>query len=196
MDLDAYDEFVSCTNSGLKANAREAVLRFVNSFSCIPEREEWVRSFLNEKAQVQGNGAIRHEIYAYIVFPVLKAGFDQDDPWALMWLAKTRNNFSSVKTLSDQLKGVTPLELLLRAFKIEPEMPELKAKLLAHLVSGFEYAGHEWPSGLLIAPGLAGVNEEQELVELAMSLDVSGDNTSGLRDYQGKLDEQLSRLKR
>ncbi len=200
MDDGAFRDFLSYQEQGLKAETKLAVKRFVNSFSSTEEKEGWVRQYLIELQDTwfldRSAKSIRHEIYEHLVFPVLYEGFKQDDPWSLMWLAKTSQNLHSDKSLRAKIDDQYSDELLERAYGIEPNLPGLRAVLLRSLVDGFDQAKHEWPSGLLIGQGREGLQEERRLIELARELDESSEFDSELSDYECKLDAYENRLRK
>jgi len=173
MNMEYFNKFEEAKKLGLKAEAKSNIRMFIDSFSDADERFHWVTTYL-EKG---GFGhKIRHELYDEIVFPVLLNGYHDNDPWSLYWLAQTIQNVYGSKKLHKQIDFKTDCELLQVRFESDQTDGRVRLALLASLISGFEYAVHEWPSGVLYAPDESPEDLLRE-IEYARSLDIEKKHT-------------------
>ena len=122
---------------------------FIRSFNSFEEREQFTRAFLGSHAYGEG---IRHELYAEIIFPVLLAGSNRNDAWSLYWLAETIQHLKGARKLYEVIKFKTRTDLLKDAYAVDRDSIEIRKALLKSLWSEFDYASHEWPSGILWRP--------------------------------------------
>lgn len=149
MNIEYYRKFKEAQSKGLKAASKENILLFINSFSSFSGKEKWVIENLKHESF---GYKMRHELYESIVFPVLLKGYKSNDPWSIYWLAKTMQNIYQSTDFHIQIGGKTDIQLLELSLDLEPHNIETRFALLESKIRGFEYAIHEWPSGVLYAP--------------------------------------------
>lgn len=189
-----YKAFREAESKGLKKQAKAAVQQFVACFESFDEKEAWTRSFLK---QHEYGGGVRYEIYANIIFPVLLDGLHRQDAWSVYWLAGTAQNHYSDARLHAKLGHQSELQLIKAAYSLDPGKPEIRVALLSNLISFFNYAVHEWPSGILWGMDGATVSEcnvIQEEIDFARTLDGEQRHTEFLDDFQDKLKIYLERI--
>lgn len=102
MNIEHYREFKELEEKGLKKQASKALRAFISSFENGQEKEEWVREYLPE-LQTNKHSRIRHEIFHELVFPILKAGYENNDFASTLWLGKLAQNFYQVRQLHEEL---------------------------------------------------------------------------------------------
>ncbi|MEM8978836.1 MAG: hypothetical protein AAGD04_05090 [Pseudomonadota bacterium] len=141
--------FLEFERLGLKKDAKQAALAIVDAVSTYDDKVAWTRNNLH-KLQFNRGGRIRHEIFAGIIFPVLKAEFENGDAEASYLLGKYWSNLFSIPAHYLQMGEPTSGDFFRIAFQIEPSSDRYRQAYLDALVSGLRYAFHEWPSGILI----------------------------------------------
>jgi hypothetical protein len=188
MDPNAYDQFVGLTKAGHRKEAAASLRQFLDSFCDFSERAEWTRKFL---ATSKFGLRIRHELFQEVIFPVLLDGYRKNDAWSMYWLAGTVKNLVSTPALRHYYKefGGT-INLLKATIALENTEPNRDA-LLQELLKHFDYAGHEWPSGIL--SGTNGATSVEcyaylDDIRLARELD-------GCQNYVNKLDVFEARVR-
>src|SRR5262249_9460212 len=138
---------------------------------------------------------IRHELYEHILFPVLLAGYQRRDPWALRYLARTAQNLYHAKSLWAQV-GVGEFELLKELLRLCPDDEQARTDVLAAQLRWFSHCTHEWPAGILHGMNGASVQECEEILEeiaLARKLDRARQHAAFLDDVEAKVIAYRSR---
>ncbi|NSY41132.1 hypothetical protein [Leisingera sp. ANG59] len=113
------DQFLRFDALRLKRKSKQAVLELVGAVSSLEAKKVWARKYL-KRLPLNGAGRIRHEIYEVIVFPALKAGFDQGDPEATYLLGKYMQNLHERPTLLNQLEWRSAADFFRLAFQGAP----------------------------------------------------------------------------
>lgn len=149
MKIEHYHRFIRAKELGLAADAKKHIRAFVASFASFEEKRDWTAQFFEAQKNVRG---IRHELYADVIFPVLLEGYKRKDYWAWFWLAKTISNLYGCKSLHRHIEYQTDRDLLVECYAHDPDNNAVRRLLLQSFIRAFEYAVHEWPSGILYAP--------------------------------------------
>lgn len=192
MKIELYEQFLFFKNCGRKAEAKVAVDAFTSSFNSMEETREWVYAFL---ATAKHRHKVRHEIYQRLIYPVLLEGYVRGDVQCILWLAETEQNLYAVKSVHASLKDKTGFALCREAYGLAPNA-KIGRKLLQKLIRWFDYAQHEWPSGILYGMDGADAHQCQEIleeVEFASKLDLDDEYTAYLADFKSKVLEYLKR---
>jgi hypothetical protein len=198
MKLEYYKQYLHLKTVGLRAEARQNLLQFINSFASFAEKEQWTRQFLETEEHEYGY-KIRHELYEGVVFPALLKGYQNQDPWSILWLARTARNFEQARHLHEQIDLKTGHELLKECYSIDPSNAEVQTDLLRMQVRGFEYCIHEDPAGILSGQDGATIDECQEIlaeIEFVRKLDPEKIQERFLNEVQSKVLEYLGRLQK
>ncbi len=180
-------------DAGRKAEAKIAINDFIASFSASDDRRQWVRKFLEGRYY---DYKIRHELYEQIIFPVLLEGFNQDDSWSKLWLAKTMLNLADCRDLVSQIEGYTIAELLLDVYAVDPS-EEVRQLLITEYIRGFDYSQHEWPAGILNGPNVTTIADCEEMlrdVAIVRSID-RGEHEAYLQQYKARVKKYIVRLR-
>lgn len=178
-----YEQFLAEQALGLKADSKATLRKFVSSFGGFSEKQVWTEKFLRNTTPGERKLRIRHELYEHIVFPVLLAGYQQNDPGSLYWLAGTMLNLVNADYLHARINYESDIALLKRCYHISANSAHIRDSLLHVLIDGFRYFSHEWPSGLLYSRPEAWQEEYWEVMEdikLARELDQSGEYANEL----------------
>jgi len=188
MEISHYQSFCRATDRGLKWQAKQAIRAFIDSFTGLEDKRAWVWANIDAIPTAQGNGAMRHELYEEVVFPVLAEGAESGDLDSILWLARLVQNFIQDRTRGQRFGSTR--DLWMRAYAAAPSDPRVRAGLLAHLLDGFEVTFHEWPSGILFMPEdkRAGVAELRRELALARSLDGADAATRELASWEAIVD--------
>ncbi len=195
MDEALYKQFVQLWATGNKVQARERVRRFIDSFESFEQKQAWAREFLKRG---ESGHKIRHEIYSELIFPVLEHGFHEGDFECTLWLARTSENLYLNRELHARVGFLGEHALLKRGFEMRPQDAQVRRLLLSNLLDGFDYAQHEWPSGILYGSNGAAPEECDELagdVVLARELDEQGEYAAFLDEFESKLKQYQERLR-
>lgn len=194
MEFSYYEEFKHALASGRRATASTALQPFIESFGSLEEKARWTRWYLENESY---GHRIRHEIYESIIFPVLRNGYENSDPWCILWLARTAQNFYSSQSLWAQIDGKTGQSLLRELVELCPTHDEARANLLSNLIESFRYMVHEWPTGILYGCDGATADECLAIVadlDLARRLDSAHLHDDFLEDVSSKVREYQERL--
>jgi len=135
----------------------------------------------------------RGELYAEIIFPVLLAGSNRNDAWSLYWLAETIQHLKGARKLYEVIKFKTRTDLLKDAYAVDRDSIEIRKALLKSLWSEFDYASHEWPSGILWRPSSRPVRRNH-VVALARELDRECAYAVAIDEFEGKVKQYYERL--
>jgi hypothetical protein len=192
MDEAAYRQYVTYKNAGRKAQAKVALGAFLASLKPADDTQAWTKAFL--EGEDVGH-QIRHEIYERLVFPVLWQGYEHNDAWSLLWLAKTVNNLYRSPALHALIGYKSERELLMEAYRLQPS-DEVQQLLLNADLRFFAYSQHEWPAGILYGSDGASLAECDDIlqqVSFARGLD-TGDNEAFLNAFESKVREYKMRL--
>ena len=113
-----------------------------------------------------------------------------------MWLSKTFQNLSSAHFLWKQIDCRSGLDLAREAYELDRQSPDIRAGLLGHLISGFEYCEHEWPTALLCGPEATPLECDETLdeISLARQLDQEGRYEGYLWSFERKVQLYKARL--
>lgn len=189
-----YHEFERLHAQGRKEEARTALNRFIASFAPEDDRRAWVRTYLERG---DWRHTIRHELYERVIFPELVEGYRRGDLWSTLWLAKTAQNLYRAPALWESIDYVSELQLLARAYTLDPEHDEIRQHLLAALLKWFRYCQHEWPTGILYGTDGATPAQCAEILDdirLARSLDSAGKHEPFLQEFEARTREHQQRL--
>lgn len=196
MNIEHYREFKELEEKGLKKQASKALRAFISSFENGQEKEEWVREYLPE-LQTNKHSRIRHEIFHELVFPILKAGYENNDFASTLWLGKLAQNFYQVRKLHEELDWASELSLYNKSHEIDPDNDEARLLLLKAIVSLLEYSEHEWPGGILYGNSGATIEQCDEIsAEIQRVLKLDKENAYGefINQYAKKIRKYRARL--
>lgn len=189
-DQARYDNFVEMRAAGRKKDAAVAVRAFIASFVDNDDRARWTRWFLDTHPYGE---RIRHELYTEVIFPVLKAGYEVGDAWSLYWLAGTSQNLY----FFGQMWRESDVTLLQRALEIDPGHEQARLELIRAYIRWFAYAGHEWPSAILVGNDGASIEDCDAYLSRvadARSLGPDAKQIALLDDFAAKLKGYRARL--
>jgi hypothetical protein len=198
MNIQHYQEFKEFEEKGLKEKATNSIRTFISSFQSIEEKKQWVWEFLSGLDTDQ-HFRIRHEIFHELVYPVLKAGYDNKDLYSTLWLGKLSQNIYRSRQLHEELGWVTEMELYNKSYDIDPENNEVRILLLKAIISWLEYTAHEWPNGILYGNDGASIAECDEIyaeVQRVLQLDTEKIYSEFIQQYTEKLDIYRNRLEK
>jgi hypothetical protein len=198
MELEYYEQYLHLKTVGLRSEARQRLQQFINSFNSIAEKEQWTRQFL-EAEEYEYGYKIRHELYERVVFPALLNGYQRYDPWSVLWLARTAQNFYKARHLHEQIDFKTEYGLLKECYLLAPSNSAVHKDLLSIQIQWFQYCIHEYPTGILYGSNGATINECQEIlseIEFLRKLDTEKTQEKFLNEVQSKVLEYLSRLQK
>lgn len=196
MNIEHYQEFRELEEKGLKKQASRALRDFISSFENGREKEEWVWDYL-PKLQNNRHSRIRHEIFHELVYPTLKAGYENNDFASTLWLGKLAQNIYQAQQLHEELDWVSELGLYNKSHEIDPSNDEARLLLLKAIVSWLEYSEHEWPSGILYGNDGATIEQCDEIsaeVQRVLKLDKEHIYSEFIKQYVKKLSEYRARL--
>jgi hypothetical protein len=168
-------------------------MAFCQSFATPEEKAQWTRPFL--EAGEYGH-RIRHELYEHVVFPALLAGYENNDFWSTVWLARTTQNVYAAKALHEKIGYATQTALLRRCHELDPSNEAVRNELLDQQLAWFAYCIHEWPAGVLYGHDGATVEQCREILEeiaYTRSLDVKSRHKDLLDDVEAKTREYMNR---
>lgn len=194
MDEALLDEYRKLKLRRKRAEASLAIGRFAASFSSEAEREVWVRANLPSLA---ADGArLPHELFTQVVLPVLLAGRDRRDPFALLWMGKLAANFNSDTRLAIEV-NCSPVAMLDLLLETVPDHVEGRLLRLDAAINWLRFCVHEWPAGILYGMDgatLAECGEIRAEVAIARRLDVDKRCADFLDRFEEKLSEYEERL--
>ena len=192
MDEVAYRQYVTYKNAGMKAQANTALEVFLASVKPADDTQAWTKAFLEGG---DFGHRIQHEIYECLVFPVLWQGYEDNDAWSLLWLAKTVNNLYRSPSLHALIGYKGERELLTEAYMLQASN-EVRLLLLNADLHWFAYCQHEWPAGILYGRDGASFAECDDIlqqVSFARELDTGG-NEEFLNAFEKRVREYKRRL--
>lgn len=196
MELEYYKQYLHYKTLGFRTQARQHLQQFITSFASFTEKELWTHEFLeNPECDLY---RIRYELYEQVVFPVLLSGYQKRDPWSVLWLARTAQNFYRVKHLHKQIDFKTDYGLLNECYLLDPSNYEVHKDLLNIQIQWLQYCIHEYPTGILYGVNGATIDECQKIlseVEFARKLDVEKIQDKFLNEVQSKVLEYIVRLR-
>jgi hypothetical protein len=198
MELEHYKQYLHFKTIGLRAEARQNLLQFINSFTSLTEKEQWTRQFLEAEEHEYGD-KIRHELYEGVVFPALLKGYQNHDPWSVLWLARTAQNLYKARHLHEQIDLKTDYGLLKECYSLDPSNPEVQKDLLSMQIRSLQYCIHEYPTGILYGKDGATTDECQEIlseIQFVRKLDTEKSQEKFLNEVQSKVLEYLARLQK
>ncbi len=196
MNINHFHKFKEYEEKGLKKKASEAVRGFIDSFENDEEREDWVLDYLSS-LKLERHSKIRHEIFAELVYPILKNGYINQDFNSMLWLGKLAQNLYQNRHIHEEMDWVTELFLFKRSLEINPENDESRLLFLSVIVAWLEYSEHEWPSGILYGNDGATPEQCDEIlveVQRVMKLDKEHRYSAFIKQYIKKLNEYRERL--
>ena len=194
MDEALLDEYRKLKLRRKRAEASLAIGRFAASFASEAERELWVRTNLPSLA---ADGArLPHELFTQVVLPVLLAGRDRRDPFALLWMAKLSDNFHSDTRLATEV-NYAPVAILDELLEVAPDHVEGRLLRLDTAINWLRFSVHEWPAGILYGMDgatLAECGEIRAEVAIARRIDVDKRFADFLDGFEAKLSDYEDRL--
>lgn len=203
MNQDLYEVFKQFQLSGCRAEAKEAVNKFILSFGSSEEKENFTRWFFENDFRGE---KIRHELYSCILFPVLMDGYGKRDPWSMLQLARTEQNIFQVESGQHKNKrqpesytfsGLTKLALLCEYNRLVPTDSAARIELVMAKIDWFRYCEHEWPSGILY--GLNGATEVEcreilDEVSFVRDLDIEQNYMEYFNQFEKKVRVYIDRI--
>jgi hypothetical protein len=194
MDEALLDEYRKLKLRRKGAEASLAIGRFAASFASEMEREVWVRTNLPTLA---ADGArLPHELFTQVVLPVLLAGRDRHEPFALLWMVKLADNFHSDMRLATAM-NYAPVAILDELLEAAPDHVEARLLRLDAAIDWLRFCVHEWPAGILYGMNgatLAECGEIRAEVAVARRIDVDKRFADFLDGFEAKLSEYEERL--
>ncbi|MDA8708307.1 hypothetical protein N9M10_02935 [Hellea sp.] len=180
-----YTEYENYLALGRKKDAKIAIEKFIQSFMSYDEKKMWVESnILDLVSKTNRALRIRHEIFRFLVFPVLLEGYKNKSAEHVRLLNTFRQNLYSDKESWRQIDFKSPLELSKLAYELNPDNLAIRSALLSSLLSGFDWLDHEWPSGLLCRKDRSTINELLEEIRMAELLDDEGIHDVQLNEFK------------
>lgn len=196
MNTEHYKEFRDFDEKGLKSQASKSLRAFISSFKNDKEKEEWVWQYL-PSMEINRHSRIRHEIFHELVYPILKAGYENNDLACTLWLGKLAQNIFQAQKLHEELGWVSELGLFNKCNEIDSSNDEARLLLLKAIMSWLEYSAHEWPSGILYGNDGATLEQCDEIsaeVQRVLKLDKEHAYSEFIKQYVKKLSEYQARL--
>ncbi len=196
MNIKHYNEFLEYQDKGLKKQAGKSVRMFISTFQNEDEIKEWVLQYL-PSLTTNRSSRIRHEIFHELVYPVLKAGYVDNDFVSTLWLGKLIQNVYQATRLHEELSWVSELQLFRKCYEQKPEDDEARLLCLKTLVDWLEYSEHEWPSGILYGNDGATLEQCGEIlreIEIILKLDKEYKYSDFIKQYSKKLVQYKTRL--
>lgn len=194
MNQALFEQYEVARELGNKRLAASLIAGFIETFATDDEREEWTRWYFSNHPLAH---AIRHELFEQVIFPVLLAGYRQSDPWYIEMLERCDQNLYKAEHLWAQIGHQTGMQLAERLLALKPDDRHAKARVLEHLIDGFRYSEHEWPSGILCgADGATALQCNEILLDVrrARSLDEACVHSSFLNQFDSKVRQYIQRL--
>ena len=194
MNQALFKQYEVAKEQGNKHLASSLISSFIETFATDEEREEWTRWYFSNRPVVH---AIRHELFEQVIFPVLLAGYQRSDPWCIEMLERCAQSLYRSEHLWAQIGHQTGMQLAERLFALKPGDRHAKARVLEHLIDGFRYSEHEWPSGILCgADGATALQCDEILlgVHRARTLDEACVHSSFLNQFEAKVRQYIQRL--
>lgn len=194
MNQALFEQYEVARVQGNKRLAASLIASFIETFATDDKREEWTRwYFINHPAR----HAIRHELFEQVIFPVLLAGHQRSDPWCIEMLERCDQNLYRAEHLWMQVSHQTGMQLAERLLALKPNDQYARARVLEHLIDGFRYSEHEWPSGILCcADGATALQCNEILLDVrrARILDEDCVHSSFLNQFEAKVRQHIQRL--
>ena len=196
MNIDHLHKFEEYLDRGLKKEASRSVRAFISSLDSEEEIYAWVWEYL-PNLDKNRHSRIRHELFHEVIFPVLKAGYENGDFKSTLWLGKLSQNLYQAQKLHEELDWVTELGFYNKAYDIDPDNDDVRLLLLDSLVSWLQYTEHEWPVGILYGNNGATLEQCQEIageVQRVLSMDKKYQYSEFIKQYNKKLCQYRARL--
>ena len=162
---------------------------FICSFADLDDKYKWSKEFLEN---TEYGHKIRHELYENIIFPVLRNGYDNNDPWSLYWLAKTIRNVYGSERMMSLIDNKSDFALMKEYYKLT-KSDEICLELLSRTMSSIGYTMHEWPIGIVMGH-LESLDELLNKIEYARTLDLGNKYTESLRETEKIVYSEKKRL--
>ncbi|MEJ2622056.1 MAG: hypothetical protein P8163_17920 [Candidatus Thiodiazotropha sp.] len=116
MNIEHYKEFRKLKEKGLNKQASKALREFISSFKNGREKEDWVWEYL-PTLEINSYSIIRHETFHELVYPTLKAGYENNDLACTLWLGKLAQNIYQSRQLHEELNWVSELGIIQYKFR-------------------------------------------------------------------------------
>lgn len=194
MQAELFTHYKQALARGERALARKLLLEFIDSFGSLDEKQQWSLDYLRNR---ENASPIRHELYTGVIFPVLLAGYRQNDPDCLYWLEMTAPNLYRAEQLWAQVDHLSAREFCTRLLVLRPDDMKTRQRLLSIFIEGFRYAEHEWPAGILSGNNGANAEECDEIladITEAKTLAPDEQQTSYLAAFREKVALYRARL--
>lgn len=195
MDNKHFSEFEKFSGLGLKKDATKSLRLFIQSLASDEEKTEWVWAYLDKLPQ-ERHSRIRHELFAEVVYPVLKAGFENKNYDATLWLGLLNQNILRNKAILKEI-NYSGYHFYKCCLKIDPSREQAKIFMLQELIQWFSYIFHEWPSGVLYGPHGATLEECSDIrkeLDFSLTLRPSEVQEDEIKEYRAMLTEYEARL--
>ncbi|CAN5583198.1 hypothetical protein BH10CYA1_BH10CYA1_22820 [soil metagenome] len=166
-----YEQYKQFQSRGCRAEAGDAVNKFILSFGSPKEKENFTRWFFENDFRGE---KIRHELYSRILFPVLIDGYGKKEPWSMLQLSRTEENIFQVESeqhgnnlqpASQTFRDLAKVSLLREYIKLEPTDSTARVELISAQIDWFRYCEHEWPWGILYGQNGATEAECREILD-------------------------------
>src|SRR5215510_6196516 len=143
MIIEYYNEYLHFKNIGVKLRAKEAIIKFINSFNNYSEKEAWTLEYL-PKLECDSNGRIRNELFEEIIFPILQNGYKGKNVSLMVWLVKLEQNYYQNEKIWKLIEHKTSVQIIRECYEIEPNNEEVIDLYLKLKLNWISYAIHEW----------------------------------------------------
>jgi hypothetical protein len=177
-----------------KKEATASLREFLDTFRDFSERAEWTKRFL---ATHKFGSRIYYELFQEVIFPVLLDGYQKNDAWSMYWLAGTAEDLvrgAKTRCYYEQFGGT--IKLLKTAMALD-NTARVRDALLQEFLICFDYAGHEWPAGILSGDN-GSTAAECDLylddIRLARKLDIDQKYSAQLDEFEDRVRLYLGKL--
>jgi hypothetical protein len=196
MNIEHYQNFEKSLEAGIKKQASKHVSLFVNSFENQNEIDSWVWEYL-PLLETNGHSCIRHELFANLVYPILKKGFEEHDYKSTLWLGKLIQNIYQTKGVFEELGSLLEMDFYRKCYDIDPINPEGNKLLVNSILDWLSHCEHEWPSAILYGMDGASLEQCKDIrveASFAASLTENLNEKEFVAQFLGKLDQYEERL--
>ncbi len=197
MPLDATSEslwqrYLDSERAGVRTPRNEALLRFVESASALPEtdRAAFVRDLVHRIVDEGESIPLRMPLFRDIVFPVLHRGLRERQPHHARWLAALcQVLYRCRECMASLAPDNTEARLLRIALDHDPSDSAARLLLIKCEAQHLHYTLHELPAGVLFGNDGATAEECLELQQL-LSYFVEQVRVAGIESTYRDLIEQ------
>lgn len=152
----AWRALVDAERTGVRSERKDALDAFIASLDGErPEAlaafaEDWCRATFDRpgwpSASHQDGVIFRQPILCKVIWPYLRARYAEGQRRDLLWCASLLQHFRRCPGFDGSaLSETTPLDLIIRAWRLDPGDARTAARLRAILLDGIDYNLHELP---------------------------------------------------